>query len=92
MELRDWIITNLSKPDYFHKYPLNWDILFGVVPWNLWLHRNQVVFASLVMDWGSILDRSKRIQLNTVRALRLISDFPPRILICNMARKVGMLF
>ncbi|KAL4304140.1 hypothetical protein GQ457_10G010950 [Hibiscus cannabinus] len=54
-----WMECNLVGSPSFGRETLNWDLMFAAILWNLWLHRNVVVFNSEGEDWGSIVIRSK---------------------------------
>ncbi|KAK8543661.1 hypothetical protein V6N13_025833 [Hibiscus sabdariffa] len=52
--------------------------MFAVVLWNLWLHRNAMVFGSEVDAWGSILTRSKWLASNSTTVSRGAAPVDPR--------------
>ncbi|KAK8481769.1 hypothetical protein V6N11_076986 [Hibiscus sabdariffa] len=69
MPLREWLRTNLSKSTYFTKDGCDWDLLFGAIWWNLWFFRNSKAFDNHQADCESILERSRQMQMITVKAI-----------------------
>ncbi|XP_039007198.1 uncharacterized protein LOC120134886 [Hibiscus syriacus] len=68
MDIRDWIQTNLHYPCNMANEEQEWDLLFGSIIWNIWLSRNAVAFDSPLEDNGSIIDRSRRLQMMSILA------------------------
>ncbi|KAK8993752.1 hypothetical protein V6N11_007972 [Hibiscus sabdariffa] len=42
--VKEWVRINLTKPEYFAAASEEWDLLFAVVAWNIWMQRNRLVF------------------------------------------------
>ncbi|KAE8697765.1 hypothetical protein F3Y22_tig00110610pilonHSYRG00297 [Hibiscus syriacus] len=49
-DLVEWIITNLNRKVKLANSCENWDLLFGLIIWNLWLSRNAKVFENPIED------------------------------------------
>ncbi|KAK8656252.1 hypothetical protein V6N13_098208 [Hibiscus sabdariffa] len=49
----------------------DWDIMFGVVVWNLWLKRNSIAFGSPLEDSRYVLEHSRHLQGLTCKANKL---------------------
>ncbi|XP_039062992.1 uncharacterized protein LOC120207625 [Hibiscus syriacus] len=69
IDLVNWIETNLRHPTYYPIDAENWEILFGLVIWNLWMRRNRMIFDRGFMVADSVLQQSKRLLRETVSAL-----------------------
>ncbi|KAK8686241.1 hypothetical protein V6N13_125268 [Hibiscus sabdariffa] len=61
MNIKDWVHWNLTRPEFITASHEDWDLLFGVVVWNIWLTRNVVAFNHCCKLGGSILARSFRL-------------------------------
>ncbi|TYH43154.1 hypothetical protein ES332_D11G109000v1 [Gossypium tomentosum] len=62
MQFPKWVHCNLSNPRYFAGDNADWDILFGLLRWNLWKCRNMLVFYEDFVELESILEVSLRMQ------------------------------
>ncbi|KAE8676150.1 hypothetical protein F3Y22_tig00111621pilonHSYRG00099 [Hibiscus syriacus] len=68
MDFKDWMVMNLGQAHRYVNRFEHWDILFGYIIWNIWLHRNSIVFNSPLTDCRSILERSRQLTDSFVRA------------------------
>ncbi|KAK8715693.1 hypothetical protein V6N13_043021 [Hibiscus sabdariffa] len=59
MKLSEWIGMIITNRSSFAKDPHDWDLLFGVVVWNLWLFQNVMAFGIEDKNSGAILKHSK---------------------------------
>ncbi|KAK8574946.1 hypothetical protein V6N12_062623 [Hibiscus sabdariffa] len=50
--------ANLTDPSYFTYESADWDLMFGVVVWNLWIDRNTNIFYPERVARLSGIDRS----------------------------------
>ncbi|KAL4386745.1 hypothetical protein GQ457_09G012620 [Hibiscus cannabinus] len=71
LSISEWIVINLTKPDYFVSHEAEWDILFGALVWYFWKARNALVFNGAVEVNRSILELSRQLRDVAVRALVL---------------------
>ncbi|KAK9013943.1 hypothetical protein V6N11_005118 [Hibiscus sabdariffa] len=62
MEIKDWILVNLSTGGGFVLDIADWDVLFGLILWNLWLRRNAVAFCVINESHESVFEASLRLQ------------------------------
>ncbi|KAK9012388.1 hypothetical protein V6N11_040443 [Hibiscus sabdariffa] len=60
MDIKGWILLDLTEPARVTINPKDWDLFFGLISWNIWLRRNVTVFGNPLEDHGTVLDRSKR--------------------------------
>ncbi|KAK8586072.1 hypothetical protein V6N13_130598 [Hibiscus sabdariffa] len=71
LSIKEWIVINLTKPDYFVSNEPSRDILFGALVWNFWKARNALAFNSLIEGIGSVCEQSRRLWEIALRALAL---------------------
>ncbi|KAL4377120.1 hypothetical protein GQ457_02G017230 [Hibiscus cannabinus] len=57
--LLDWVVRNLTQAKLFMGEHENWDILFDVIVWNIWLIGNAIIFDSIFELNGSVIERSR---------------------------------
>ncbi|KAK8562114.1 hypothetical protein V6N12_049165 [Hibiscus sabdariffa] len=72
-EVREWILANLRSPTRFSTVA-NWELLFGVVVWIIWLARNADVFNSPSIFHNSIIQSSRLLVERTMTAIREVND------------------
>ncbi|KAK8680188.1 hypothetical protein V6N13_109140 [Hibiscus sabdariffa] len=53
----EWVATNIIKLDQFVSNKPNWDILFGLLVWNIWKAQNDFVFNGTIEGYGSVVER-----------------------------------
>ncbi|KAE8715388.1 hypothetical protein F3Y22_tig00110174pilonHSYRG00242 [Hibiscus syriacus] len=58
MNIRNWIVLNLDNPRDIVDQVEHWDLPFGAIIWNIWLHRNAIAFDIPVDDEQPVLKRS----------------------------------
>ncbi|KAE8732683.1 Calcium-dependent protein kinase 1 [Hibiscus syriacus] len=85
MDLRTWLLMNLGDATRFVQQH-NWDILFGALTWNIWLHRNYIMFDRITEDNRSALERGKQLMEYTKRAVLLGSTHQSPQLRCGDGR------
>ncbi|KAE8680582.1 Calcium-dependent protein kinase 7 [Hibiscus syriacus] len=72
METSSWLSLNLGKAQEFVGAVEHWDIMFGAIVWNIWLHRNSIAFDTPLEDRRTVLERSRHLwpDMRTGRARR----------------------
>ncbi|XP_012482934.1 uncharacterized protein LOC105797521 [Gossypium raimondii] len=56
LNIKDWLLVNLSKPDYFTRSLGDWDVLFSVGCCSLWKRRNTRIFNPDAASNDTLLD------------------------------------
>ncbi|XP_039002873.1 uncharacterized protein LOC120129447 [Hibiscus syriacus] len=74
-DVKQWILTYLSDPEYFPINGKEWDLLFGLILWCLWTRRNKVIFDSGFIETASILQRGRRLCEEAFRAHVVMNGF-----------------
>ncbi|KAE8721091.1 Elongation factor family protein isoform 1 [Hibiscus syriacus] len=69
METSSWLSLNLGKAQEFVGAVEHWDIMFGAIVWNIWLHRNSIAFDTPLEDRRTVLERSRHLWVNTCKAI-----------------------
>ncbi|KAK8544287.1 hypothetical protein V6N13_034649 [Hibiscus sabdariffa] len=59
LSIREWIVLNLTKLDYFVPHETDWDILFGALVWYFWKARNATAFNVPFEGHKSVLELSR---------------------------------
>ncbi|KAK8510151.1 hypothetical protein V6N12_008026 [Hibiscus sabdariffa] len=68
LDFKQWIFVNLSNIGGFARDQVHWDVLFGLLMWNLWRKRNEWIFDTHVRSGKSILHHSMRMKREAVAA------------------------
>ncbi|KAK8714999.1 hypothetical protein V6N13_042343 [Hibiscus sabdariffa] len=61
LDLSSWMVFNLGRSDTFVRDSMNWDLMFAVLLWNLWLGRNAKVFDAPWLVDNSVVGSSYRL-------------------------------
>ncbi|KAL4351257.1 hypothetical protein GQ457_06G016720 [Hibiscus cannabinus] len=64
LQFKDWILTNIMNADQIVFNGLNWEILFGLLVWNIWKLRNMTTFEPNIAYPKSVLEMSLRMMKN----------------------------
>ncbi|KAE8685696.1 hypothetical protein F3Y22_tig00111095pilonHSYRG00679 [Hibiscus syriacus] len=71
IDIRSSIETNLRHPNYYPIDTENWETLFRLVIWNLWIRRNKLIFDSNLTPVESVYQQIKKMLFETMNALRV---------------------
>ncbi|KAE8661605.1 hypothetical protein F3Y22_tig00113725pilonHSYRG01370 [Hibiscus syriacus] len=86
MDLHAWLAMNLGDAKGFVWQAANWDILFGILIWCIWLHRTSIAFDMALEDNQSVLEQEKNLMEVTYLALMLGSLHKTSKLSCSVGR------
>ncbi|KAK8701788.1 hypothetical protein V6N13_020166 [Hibiscus sabdariffa] len=68
LDMKVWVASNLDVSGAFAREPLNWDLMFVVLLWSLWLARNAKVFDAPQLEESSVIGSSSRLVSMMVQA------------------------
>ncbi|KAK8645361.1 hypothetical protein V6N13_119195 [Hibiscus sabdariffa] len=71
--------TNLSRHGDFSQDNRDWNLIFGAAIWNIWRHRDAIVFNSSE-DYGSIVAQSRHLQEISASALTHTAAGPTTVI------------